>query len=195
MPPIWRLWQLDEPLAVTRRHSQRGTWYIFMRSSIFISISVTQLELIIKMPYNGPRRAAGNDHGLIVNCLVASRLNFDCPPACQAAASFAPVAQLPVASWAHADQMQLPDPMMIYAYVEQLVHKCAIIHNHNQSRSPRSAAGEAITQFVNIIRSDSDALHATLSCAICHTSSGDIGRRLLACHIRIRNTYTCSYGD
>lgn len=91
--------------------------------------------------------------------------------------------------------MQLPDPMMIYAYVEQLVHKCAIIHNHNQSQSQRAAAGEAITQFVNIIRSDSDALHATLSCAICHTSSGDIGRRLLACHIRIRNTYTCSYGD
>lgn len=101
MPPIWRLWQLDEPLAVTRSEV-RGTWYIFMRSSISISISVTQLELIIKMTYNRPRRAAGNDHGLIVNCLAASRLDFDCPPACLpaglAAAAVAPVAQLPVAS-------------------------------------------------------------------------------------------------
>lgn len=88
--------------SLAARYVVRGTWYIFMRSSISISISVTQLELIIKMTYNSPRRAAGNDHGLIVNCLAASRLDFDCPPArlpaCLAAAAVAPVAQLPVAS-------------------------------------------------------------------------------------------------
>lgn len=181
MPPIWRLWQLDEPLAVTRRHSQRGTWYIFMRSSIFISISVTQLELIIKIPYNGPRRAAGNDHGLIVNCLVASRLDFDCPPACQAAASVAPVAQLPV------EHMQIRCSYPIRWSMLMFSNSYTNAPSSITITRARARVGEAITQFVNIIRSDSDALHATLSCAICHTSSGDIGRRLLA---SLPHTYT-----
>lgn len=192
MPPIWRLWQLDEPLAVTRSEV-RGTWYIFMRSSISISISVTQLELIIKMTYNSPRRAAGNDHGLIVNCLAASRLDFDCPPACLPG-SCCCCTCCTVASWADTDQMQLPDPIRwsMLILIESYTNAPSSI-TINITRA--AASGEAITQFVNIIRSDSDALHATLSCAICHTSSGDIGRRLLACRIRIRNTYTCSYGD
>lgn len=129
--------------SLAARYVVRGTWYIFMRSSISISISVTQLELIIKMTYNRPRRAAGNDHGLIVNCLAASRLDFDCPPArlpaCRPGSccccTCCTVASCQLSRY-RSDAATRSDPM-IYAYIERIVHKCAIIHNHkhNQSRS------------------------------------------------------------